>query len=233
MTMSMMLYLASVCGIIYGIFESWCQYTKFHTVVFISYKKGQQYNTCGNGSLIDSEGQDTNHTENLRDLFTTFEGDYKRTLILIACLVLFLFHMVETISNCNGTSANLHSFVSSYNFRDCQNVENDSPNLIPLESLKNEIETKLLQPTFDLGQQSPNPGHNYHEILCMVTKTALSFFGLFFIVALCCIPHFFYLLKNDTVIDGKNFFLFLLVKINETLINFNFQIPGVARQNLG
>ena len=200
----MTMYLAIVCGIIYGIFESWCEYTKFHPVVFISYKKGQQYSSCNNGSSIDL-GEQNYETENLRDLFTTFEGDYKRTSILVACLVLFLFHMMEAITNCNSTSANLHFFLSSYNFGDCQNIENDgkSKTFIPLDDLQDEIETVLLQPTLDLGQQSPNPGHNCQEIFCMVIKTALSFLGLFFIIALCCIPQFFYLLKNDTIIDGK------------------------------
>ena len=202
--MSMTMYLAIVCGIVHAIFMSWCQYTLDHQTIFMTYKPGH-YNTCGNGSTIDI-GESIAEMENIKTFFSRIElKNVKRASILVACLVLFLFHMFDAITNCNKNTANLLSFITSYNFKDCQNSKNDvaSRNLIPLEEFENEIETAILEPTLDLGQKSPKTQYKCQTILSVATKTFLSFLGLFFIIVLCCMPLFFYLLENENKVAGR------------------------------
>ena len=204
-TMTMTLYLATVCGIVYGVFNEWCQYTLNHQVVFINYKEGQQYDIWGNGSTIAS-GEPYQNVTNLGNVFSAFEDNLKFSksfLILIACIVLFLFHMIEAITNCNKPTANLHFFLLSYNFNDCQDDEENvtTRGNIPLENLKEEIEKRLLEQNLDLTK-SPESRCN-PEIICLILKRIfLSFLGLFFIITLCCLPHFFYLLEKHDQIEG-------------------------------
>ena len=205
-TMSMTMYLAIVCGIVYGVFEAWYQYTLDHQVKFITYQPDQQYNICGNGTTIDSEEPKTRKI-NMGNLFTAFEDNVnfsKRLLILIACCTLFLFHMIEAIMNFNKKTVNLHFFLSSYNFNDCQDTE-ENVTVIPLEDLGEEIENVLQRRILDQRPStitSSKARRNCNKFCSIMTKLFLSFIGLFFIIALCSLPCFFYVLENPTSIKG-------------------------------
>ena len=204
-TMSMTMYLATISGIVCIVFNEWCQYALNHQVEFIKYKEGQQYLNWGNGSTIDS-GESNGNITNLGNVFSSLEDNVKLSksvLILIATIVLFLFHIIEAITNCNKQTANLHFFLSSYNFKDSQDAEENvtTHGAIPLELLKEEIEKTLLKQNLD-QTTSPRSKCNCRIIWLILNRIFLSFLGLFFIITLCCLPHFFYLLEKPDKIEG-------------------------------
>ena len=119
-TLSMTMYLSLVSAVVYILFEKWYNYMLVNQVSILRFQEGI-YNQC-NGTRVHSKS--INETLiNVRNYMTYgsyLQSDTMRLFILIASLVLFAFHLLASISNCNKVTANFLSFFSGYKATECQ-----------------------------------------------------------------------------------------------------------------
>ena len=215
------MYLSLVSAVVYILFEKWYNYMLVNQVSILRFQEGI-YNQC-NGTRVHSKS--INETLiNVRNYMTYgsyLQSDTMRLFILIASLVLFAFHLLASISNCNKVTANFLSFFSGYKATECQeNVEN-VPEQIP-QDFQIELH-EMIRPRNNDGfiQRIRTPTDSQNNIATTVIQILLSFLGLALVLFICYIPHLFYLYKIETTDLGNQSLLHKIIYISFDLEFFS------------
>ena len=204
-TFSMTLYLSMVCAVIYLLFEEWYSYLLTHNVSILSFKEGM-FSQC-NGTKITSDEIKTKliNVRNYTTYGTYLESDNKRLFPLLVSTILLVFHLFDSLINCSKVSTNFLAFFAGYKVKDCEQSMENIPEMIPLDTLQDEIEERLQQRQNDILYQRKPTNGSQNRIWQRLGVYVLSFVGLSMIILLACIPQLFYLSNIETNSSGKQF----------------------------
>ena len=204
-TFSMTLYLSMVCAVIYLLFEEWYSYLLTHNVSILSFKEGM-FSQC-NGTKITSDEIKTKliNVRNYTTYGTYLESDNKRLFPLLVSTILLIYHLFDCLVNCSKVSTNFLAFFAGYKVKDCEQSKENIPEMIPLDTLQDEIEERLQQRQDDILYQRKPTNGSQNRIWQRLGVYVLSFVGLSMIILLACIPQLFYLSNIETNSSGKQF----------------------------
>ena len=208
-TFSMTLYLSLVSFVIYLLFEQWYLFLKTtNNVSFLSYKEGM-YNNCNTTKV--STNEFNTKLINIRDYMTSGEildGHNKRLSLLIASIILFAYHLLDSALNCNRISINFLAFFAGYKANECEQSIENIPEQIPLDDLQNEIEDRIQQLPWqwqrDILNQRKPPNGSKTSIWSKFVLYVLSLIGLLMVIFIPCIPQLFYLTKMKPMTSGMS-----------------------------
>ena len=156
---------------------------------------------------------------NVRNYTTYLESNNMRLVVLIASLILFAFHLLESISNCNKVTTNFLSFFSGHKAIDCQDTDRNIPEQIPLEDLQEELEERLWQRQDDIIIQRV-PAESHRKVVTNVAQILLSFLGLILVIFISCIPQLFDLYRIE--IESSSKLAMLISMVSYYLVFFIF-----------
>ena len=201
-TLSMVMYLSVISAVVFLLFEEWHSYLLTHHVSVISYKQGL-YNYC-NGTTI--TGDTVNNTINVRNYMTDdtyLKSDNKRLFFLAISIVLFFYHLLDSLTNCTKVSTNFLDFFAGYEAKECEQSMEQIPEQIPLENIQDELEERIKQRHQDILFDRTSSNDSHTNICSKVTLCVFSFIGLSIVVFVICLPQLFFLFEIEPVNSGK------------------------------
>ena len=190
LTFSLSMYMGLVYWILHHVFSLWCQYVLKHEVYTIMYKNGH-YNQCEEESNYLSQDKKTN----LRNYFSDIPSHYKSQFLILASVMFLLFHLFESLSNCNNGVASLSKFLYGPESQECNTQEG-----IELEEFDPEEVRQMLRQDI-LVQRSPD--RKKQNVLVTIFRGSMSFLGLSYLILLYLSPMGFHILKIDSSRRGR------------------------------
>ena len=231
-TFSFPIYMALISGIMHHVFSLWCSYVLEHEVYTIYYKNGHFYQctdknvieqSAGNLTMIgdivsddidtivvnELDGSDSysfNQTDekvtNLRNYSSEISSYYKSQFLLLACLIFLLFHLIESLTNCNNGVASLSNFIKGQQSQEFSN-KSEPEKGIEMDELDPEEVEQMLR--VDILVPNLNP-KSKSKCSVMMVRGMMSLIGFALIVILYLSPMAFHLLNISTEEIGKPVF---------------------------